>query len=349
MQLCYTNIGGTESFARCADPAAPYCARCTTVPPCESWCEAEVYTPLPLGSPCHLDRQCGGDPFAACHLGVCRRALWAGQRCDPQDPLSVCLYGLQRCTGGLCEGLGTNEACWDGYPAGLDLDCKPGWYCLRSVCVPQLPDGHTCYGEHPSECIRGHRCNLWSSRPRCTAELSLPIGVRASDRRLCTTAHADSRTGECAALPADDISGGDCRSSADCVRAEGYFGECKCKLWWQGLGTPGFCELSVAESQRPSYLEFFNLSVQHCHHDWSEERCAVEIQETELLTMVLRERSATADPTAPAPECTQSIIPVTVANSAQGLRLTSSVLLSLTTAFGAIAAGAVALDSLSVA
>lgn len=314
-QLCYTNLGEIESFAQCVDAATPSCTRCSSTPPCESWCEADVYKPLPLGSPCHLDRQCGGDPFAACHFGVCRRALWAGQRCDAADPLSVCLFGQQRCDGGVCVGLGTNEECWDGYPAGFDLDCKLGWYCLRSLCVPQLPNGHTCFGENPNECIRGHRCNLAGKRPQCTRVFSLPIGARTSDRRLCATAHANPRTSECAVAPPDAIKGGDCRTDADCARSDGSSGQCRCKLWWQGTGLPGFCEFFVPEVRRPSYMEFHTLQIKYCHHDWPEERCAIEMEETELMDLLSSERKATADPTAPVPDCARSIIPVAVVAS----------------------------------
>eukprot|EP00928_Gymnodinium_smaydae_P029321 TRINITY_DN22110_c0_g1_i1.p1 TRINITY_DN22110_c0_g1~~TRINITY_DN22110_c0_g1_i1.p1 ORF type:complete len:441 (+),score=40.79 TRINITY_DN22110_c0_g1_i1:63-1385(+) len=308
--LCFTNIGNREAFAEC--PAGTYCTRCATTPPCESFCEAPPPRRAALGDACHLDRECEGlAPLAACVKGACRVALWAGQTCglNASRP-DTCLYGAERCVDGVCEGLGTNSPCWPGYPDGLDLDCRIGWYCLRMVCVPQLPNKHSCHGEHPNECIRGHRCNLFGDRPQCTPEYSLQNGVRSSDERLCITSHIDPRGNVCAQVPPYDSDGGECRSDSDCSRNDGSFGRCACKRWWSGEGEPGFCEHSVPDRERPFFLQFWDRRNRACHHDWSEERCATEMGELELLTLVLRERQATADPTLPVPACAQSLLDV---------------------------------------
>jgi len=211
---------------------------------------------------------------------------------------------------GICGGLGTNQPCWDGYPGGLDLDCQIGWYCLRGVCVPQLPNLHTCRGEHPNECIRGHRCNLAGKRPQCSPSYSLEDGALSSDRHLCLSSHIDPRTNVCAPVPPYDGGGSECRSEGDCLRGDGSYGLCQCKEWWNGEGEPGYCELSLPDRDKPSALELWKLRVASCHHDWSEDRCAIEIGESDLLTMVLRERQATADPTLPVPDCARGVLAV---------------------------------------
>lgn len=332
-KLCYTTTGLAQSFERCDDLARPHCAMCKTTPPCESWCEAEIYKPLSLGALCHLDRECGEDATVSCYWGVCRRTLWAGQRCNASDKDTVCLFGSQACENGVCQGLGTNEPCWDGYPDGRDLDCKTGWYCLRGVCVPQLPRGHTCYSEHPNECLRGHRCNL-AGRPKCDPEYSLQDGEFSSDERLCQSSHVDTRTGECSASPSFDSSGGECMSSADCVRGDGTFGECLCKRWWDGVGVPGYCELAVPDRERPSLMAFREKGTRQCHHNWPEDRCAAEIEEEDLFILVLVERQATADPSLPVPDCAKDLLFVVnqvqeEENTAQLLRPTTPLLLCL--------------------
>lgn len=283
---------------------------CSTVPPCESFCEEDRPAPAPLGGSCHLDYDCGDDPLVSCYLGACTRTLWANQRCGPDSNLTVCLYGLQQCVDGVCQGLGTNEPCWDGYQSGEDLDCTLGWYCLRGLCVPQLPERHTCYGEHPNECIDGHLCNLLGSRSQCALEYSLPNGVLSSDRRLCQSSHIAPQVPECAAAPPYDSSGSGCSSSADCAREDGSTGECLCKRWWDGSGAPGYCELAVPDREKPAWMQFWQLSTAYCHHNWPEDRCAAEMGKQDLYHMVLIERQATADPTLPVPGCAHSLLVV---------------------------------------
>ena len=262
--------------------------------------------------------------MAACHFGICRRVLWAGQTCQSQDQglgHDICIYGGERCVNGRCLGFGTNVPCWDGYQEGRDLDCQKGWYCLRAVCVPQLPRSHSCRGEHPHECLQGHLCNLATTPSLCVMEYSLEPGAASSDGRLCKSSHLDTRTMECAKVPLYDSSGGECTSPASCVRADGTTGECKCKRWWDGVSLPGYCELLVPDLQRPSFAEFRRYALQGCHHDWPEARCAAELDKLGLLELVNRERQATADPTRNVPECAQDIIPlvVVVSSSLSGL------------------------------
>lgn len=307
--LCYTSTGHTQAFAQCNNPAKPVCTMCTTGPPCESWCEAEVYEALPMGSPCHLDRECGGDALAQCHVGTCKRVLWAGQACDARDEHSVCINGGLQCVQGICQGLGTNEPCWDGYPDGQDLDCKVGWYCLRGVCVPQLPDKHTCRGDHPNECLIGHLCNLQAERPQCMREFSLPVGAAASSNRLCESSTLGNGGRECiAAFPFDLGSGAECFSADDCKREDGTNGECSCKRWWSGEGAPGFCEWQAPHRQRPWEWQLYQKRIASCHHAWPEERCVAELGEEALYELVERERQATSDPTLPIPSCATDII-----------------------------------------
>lgn len=308
--LCFTNTGETESYAQCTSAEAPFCTRCTTGPPCESRCEAEAAQNIPLGSFCHLDRECGSDDFVSCYLGVCRELLWAGQACSSNATHTACIYGRQQCVAGYCEGFGTNEKCWDGYPGGLDLDCKVGWYCLRGVCVPQLPRGHTCHGEHPNECSRGHRCNLLSERPQCILEYSLPDGSRSNEPSLCSSSYVSPRTEECAPPPPSDNEGGDCATDEECVRSDGSHAKCLCKRWWSGTGVPGFCELHLTNAEKPSSREFWKLRSSRCHHDWPEERCAKSMGAEGLLRLVRREREVSADPTLPIPSCAHQLFDI---------------------------------------
>eukprot|EP00913_Durusdinium_trenchii_P025548 g23979.t1 len=156
-------------------------------------------------------------------------------------------------------------------------------------------------------CLQGHLCNLAASRPQCTAENSLDPGEAANSPRLCRSSHLDVRSMECAAVPLDDSSGGECKASSDCVRADGTVGECVCKRWWN-RGLPGYCELLVPDLQRPALMDFRKRALAGCHHNWPEDRCAAELDKLELLELVKRERQATADPTREVPECAHGII-----------------------------------------
>lgn len=319
--LCYTNTGGRQAFSQCTESSRPFCSMCLTVPPCESWCEEEAYSQSPLGSTCHLDRECGGDPFAKCHMGVCRRTLWANQKCDSSVEHAACLYGGQKCVDGYCKALTTNEHCWDGYSDGEDLDCQIGWYCLRGLCVPQLPNKHTCFGMHPNECTRGHKCNLLGTRPQCIREYSLPNGVVSSETKLCQSSHIDPQMWECAVFPPYDNSGGGCSSSNGCAREDGSYGDCRCKRWWSGLDDPGYCELAVPERERPAWLQFWEMRNSRCHHNWPEDRCASEAKAEDLLRMLIAERQATIDPTV-VPECAHGLLFVATKGHASPLRRT---------------------------
>eukprot|EP00747_Dinoflagellata_sp_TGD_P211155 gnl/TRDRNA2_/TRDRNA2_84356_c0_seq1.p1 gnl/TRDRNA2_/TRDRNA2_84356_c0~~gnl/TRDRNA2_/TRDRNA2_84356_c0_seq1.p1 ORF type:complete len:391 (-),score=27.35 gnl/TRDRNA2_/TRDRNA2_84356_c0_seq1:34-1206(-) len=338
--LCYTNTGTSQAFAQCPDSENLSCEMCTTTPPCESWCEEDRYEPKRIGETCHLDRECkhkASGYFAACHLGMCQHVKWPGQLCDPNDEDSICLFGAQRCVEGRCVGLGTNEPCWDGYSDGLDLDCKSGWYCLNMICVPQLPAGHTCYGGHPDECLRGHRCNLSGDRPQCVAEYSLPDGVLSSDTRLCYSSHIDPRSGECNQYPPTDAGGSDCYTDEDCTRSDGSIGDCACKEWWDGNGAPGFCQLAVPDVEKPAFMELWQLRKEFCHHNWPDDRCAYELEEPSLLTRVIQERQATSDPTE-VPKCAHELLGILVWSSAR--RRTLSALLATAVGLCAVRHGA---------
>lgn len=308
-KLCFTTTGAAESFARCPGDRSNSCVRCSQEPPCESWCEEAVDETKELGEPCHFDRECALEGFVQCHLGLCRTVTWTGQTCEATSAHSMCLYGQQACVNGRCSGLGTNQPCWDGYPDGRDLDCRIGWYCLRGVCVPQLPNAHTCYGEHPNECIRGHRCNLANERPQCTEEYSLEVGMRSSTIHLCSTSHISPRTLECAEVPLQQNLGVDCYEQSDCVRSDNSPGICVCKQWWDGVGAPGFCEIIMPHKQRPAFMEFWNMRKLRCHHNWPDERCARELGEHPLYMRVKEESQASADRTV-IEECAYDVLDV---------------------------------------
>merc|ERR1711908_101956 len=118
-----------------------------------------------------------------------------------------------------------------------------------------------------------------------------------SERLLCQTSHINPKMHECGDLPKDDTAGSDCSLDAECARTDGSIGKCRCKQWWPGVGVNGFCELHVADLEKPSFMEFRVMQVERCHHDWSDQRCAAELGETELMKKVLEERQPTADPT----------------------------------------------------
>lgn len=79
---------------------------------------------------------------------------------------------------------------------------------------------------------------------------------------------------------------------------------------------PGFCELYVPDRERPSFLQMWELQKTFCHHDWPEERCAIELGERDLALKVARERQATADPSLPVPLCARNILGVVEAGGA---------------------------------
>lgn len=66
--------------------------------------------------------------------------------------------------------------------------------------------------------------------------------------------------------------------------------------------------MTVPDREKPFFMEMWRLRTRHCHHDWGEERCATELNEEDLLTMVLRERQVTADPTLPVPKCAVDLL-----------------------------------------
>jgi len=109
-QLCYTNTGGTEAYAKCEADDAKFCTQCSTTPPCESTCEGQSFQVQPLGSSCHFDHECGGD-FVACHDGICRRVLWTDQKCNAGDENDICAFGRLQCIRGRCNECVRGFAC----------------------------------------------------------------------------------------------------------------------------------------------------------------------------------------------------------------------------------------------
>merc|ERR1711924_593821 len=114
---------------------------------------------------------------------------------------------------------------------------------------------------------------------------------------------------ECAEVPGSATDTRDCFSALDCTRPDTSVGKCDCKRWWDGRGAPGFCELAVADTARPSLMEFWNLRKDRCHHNWSDERCALEHGEMNLYKLVRQEEFASADPTE-VPECAEQLLEV---------------------------------------
>jgi len=292
----------SQSFASC--PAdVPHCEYCATEPPCESRCRPEPLARLPPGADCYFDEQCSG-AFARCLQRVCRRVLHTHQRCDASDPNDVCAFGRKTCFRGRCQGLGTGEPC-STHLEGRDIDCSPGWHCFLGSCAPQLPTGHSCTGQHPSECVRGHRCNLAMARPRCIREYTLDIGEPSSDPRLCKSNHVHPVERSCSEVPdlvfrfgKAVVSARDCTEDSECLRADSSVGLCACKRWWDGLGTPGYCELAVQDSSRPAFKRFWEASLRLCHHDWSPERCAREADLVDVLRQINNEKDRfSTDPT----------------------------------------------------
>jgi hypothetical protein len=65
----------------------------------------------------------------------------------------------------------------------------------------------------------------------------------------------------------------------------------------------------IADRERPKYMQFWNLRKVQCHHNWSDERCAREIDSYELLLKVREEAQASADPTE-IPRCAWQLLGV---------------------------------------
>lgn len=250
-----------------------------------------------------MHEECSGR-FARCMQKQCKQALLTHQRCDADNPHQICVYGQKSCFRNRCQGHSTGEPCAP-HDGGADIDCVPGWYCFLSVCTPQLPRGHSCQGQHPQECVRGHRCNLLLERPTCVRQYTLNIGELSSDPTLCKTNHVDPRTQACNTVPAVEtsfgkpvVSGVDCVSDEECTRTDGSRGECACKRWWNGAGTAGYCELFVQDSGRPAFKRFWEASTRLCHHDWDSGRCAYEVGLEDVWLQVQQERGRQlADPT----------------------------------------------------
>ena len=118
---------------------------------------------------------------------------------------------------------------------------------------------------------------------------------------LCMSGHQSPDTGECAAFEVSYDSK-DCESHEDCRRKDGSIGTCKCKQWWDGNGAPGFCELHIPDTSKPALSRYWELRVERCHHQWTDERCAAEEEQLDLLRQVNAEKDATQDPTR-VPDC----------------------------------------------
>eukprot|EP00928_Gymnodinium_smaydae_P070775 TRINITY_DN54546_c0_g1_i1.p1 TRINITY_DN54546_c0_g1~~TRINITY_DN54546_c0_g1_i1.p1 ORF type:complete len:442 (+),score=69.99 TRINITY_DN54546_c0_g1_i1:89-1327(+) len=306
--LCYTRLPGSpvfppaQLFATCPEQL-PHCDFCTTEPPCESRCSSRPVERLERGSPCRRDEECKGD-FVKCLQGICRRALHTHQACDPEDPNDVCVFGQRSCFRNRCQGLKQGGACVPR-SEGRDIDCNPGWVCLLGSCTPQLPPGHQCTGVHANECVRGYQCNTALTVPLCIKQYTISVGDASDVSSLCKTNHVDPETDTCAEEPplvyrlgVLAVQSRDCVSDADCPRADGSLGECRCKRWWTGEGRPRYCELYVQNNARPAFKRFHEAQARLCHQDWSAERCARETELVDVLREIYTEReSLLADPT----------------------------------------------------
>lgn len=306
--LCYTQTPvtqkpATQAFAQCPEDKK-YCEFCTAEPPCESRCRSEPLAGKPPGATCYFDEECR-PPFAKCMQRVCKRALHTHQACNPDDANDVCIFGQKSCFRNRCQGLREGTPCFEGHEDGRDIDCNPGWYCFLGVCTAQLPAGHSCSGLHPHECVRGYRCNLALSQPNCVRQYTLNLDEISGNPSLCKSNHVNPKTKKCATVPELEMrlgkpvfSGRDCHSDSECTRKDGSLGTCSCKQWWEGKGTPGYCELYVQQSNRPAFKRFWEAGVRMCHQDWSDERCAWETQLLEVLGQIKQEmESGTDDPT----------------------------------------------------
>lgn len=311
--LCYTKTPIAESFATC--PGNEVCDVCLTEPPCESFCADQPRAKRQLGEECTYDWECAGGPFSRCLQRICRKALHTFQYCATENPHDVCIFGQKSCFRNKCQGLKTGDYCWEGYPEGRDIDCNPGWYCFFGKCTPQLPKDHECTGQHPRDCIRGYRCNLAMQVPRCTRQYTVDIGEPSSEDSLCKSNHVDPRTSFCANIPEVVYSGvkpvvlgTDCYEDEECLRADDSVGECRCKIWWEGQSAPGYCELAVQDSNRPAFKRFWARSIVGCHHDWDEDRCAIEIGLEDTLLRIRQELDAKrSDPTS-IKDCASSVL-----------------------------------------
>merc|ERR1712232_200462 len=121
----------------------------------------------------------------------------------------------------------------------------------------------------------------------------------------CKTNHVNPETVACAEAPPvlykmgkPVVEGLDCYTDSDCPRADGSIGKCACKSWWEGKGSPRYCELFVQDSSRPAFKQFWEVRLRHCHHDWSDERCAVETGLVDVLSQINSEGEVRrSDPT----------------------------------------------------
>jgi len=318
----------TQSFAKCPDASA-HCYFCITDPPCETHCSAAPKALQPLGGSCSHDEQCDGH-FGRCLQRVCRRALFTFQACNHEDSNDVCIFGQKSCFRGRCQGLRSGSPC-NWRPEGRDIDCNPGWYCQLGVCSPQLPAGHRCTGQHPGECVRGYRCNLGLEVPLCVRQYTLDIGGTSSVPSVCKSNHVDPRKQVCAEEPPllymfeePVVSGKDCTQASDCPRSDTSLGRCVCKRWWDGEGQPGYCELMVQSSGRPSFKRFWQESMQLCHHDWSQERCARELDLVDMLKEINADvMNASNDPTE-VPTCGAKMLSTEFVQFAQATRRAST-------------------------
>mmetsp|Transcript_144499 Transcript_144499/g.255271 ORF Transcript_144499/g.255271 Transcript_144499/m.255271 type:complete len:393 (+) Transcript_144499:83-1261(+) len=316
--LCYTQTPATQKPATQAFGKCPadrkFCEFCTTEPPCESRCRSEPLAGKIPGAACLFDEECR-PPFAKCLQRVCKRALHTFQSCNPDDPNDVCIFGQKSCFRNRCQGLREDEPCFEGHEAGRDIDCNPGWYCYLAVCTAQLPAGHSCSGQHPHECVRGYRCNLALAEPVCVRQYTLNMGETSGNPSLCKSNHVNPQTEKCDRVPDVElrfgkpvVGGRDCTADSQCPRKDGSLGTCSCKQWWDGRGTPGYCELYVQESNRPAFKRFWEAGVRLCHQDWTDERCARETDLVEVLGEINEEkRGKSNDPTTVA-ECGRSML-----------------------------------------
>lgn len=164
-------------------------------------------------------------------------SLYPGALCTAN---SQCLSG--NCTGAVCQGNSTNQACSD------HSDCNPGLYCGASnTCVDQVAVGGACFVDY--QCVNSAGCDKPNfSAGKCVAYYSVAVKSQVqycvgesseAFSRLCSTGvctlvtPGQNGVGNCSDLSANVNYTAPCLSDTDCVAKVGttnqtITGDCQC-------------------------------------------------------------------------------------------------------------------------